>query len=196
MFWNNLKYILYLFLLISFLSFAAAFLVTTKVYYPHVLKPMDLQPEKVAAEEKISEKLVIKRFHTICGHFEELDPKTLTVNIADTNNIGVEELIREFPPEDGWILDFVEGKWIATQITDTLCVADRLKRHLRVVDEYIAVYQGPPTYKENLLFITEISIWDIPEKWREAILSGETFFNNEKELLQALDSLDEFRMSF
>ena len=196
MFWNNFKYILYLFLLISFLSFAAAFLVTTKVYYPHVLKPMDLQSVEFVAEEKIDEKLIVKRFYTICGHFEEVDTTTLAININDLNNINAEDLVREFPPEEGWNLDFTEGKWIATQIIDTLCTTDRLKRHLRVVDDYIAVYQGPPSYKENLLFITEISIWVIPEKWREAILSGETFFNNEKELLQALDSLDEFRMSF
>ena len=70
------------------------------------------------------------------------------------------------------------------------------KLHLRVLGDYIAVYQGASTYRENLLFITEISIWVIPEKWREAILSGETFFSDEKELLQALDSLDEFRIPF
>jgi len=70
------------------------------------------------------------------------------------------------------------------------------KLHLQIVGDYVAVYQGSSNYRENLLFITEISIWVIPEKWREAILSGETFFNDEKELLQALDSLDEFQVSF
>ena len=119
MFRDNLKDVLYSLLLVSFLSFVVAFLVTTIAYNP----PTDLQ--LAAAEEKINEKL-----------------------------------------------------------------------HLRVVGGYIAVYQGPSIYRENLLFITEIPIWVIPEKWREAILSGETFFNDEKELLQALDSLDEFRMTF
>lgn len=195
MFWANLKYLIYFFLLISLLSFAATFIITTKIYYPHILKPMDMQPIKVIAEEKNNEKLIIKRFHTNCGHFEEMSVSALA-KVIDLNNIKIEDLVKEFSPDDGWILDFTEGKWIATQIIDTLCPTDNLKRHLRVVDDYIAVYQGPPTYKENMLYITEISIWVIPDKWREAILSGETFFNNEKELLQALDSLDEFRMSF
>ena len=120
MFWNNLRYVLYSILLVSFLSFAVAFLITIMA---HNHSPTDLQP--AVAEENINEKL-----------------------------------------------------------------------QLRVVGDYIAVYQGPSTDRGNLLFITEIPIWVIPEKWREAILSGETFFNDEKELLQALDSLDEFRMTF
>jgi len=119
MFLGNFKYVLYSLLLASFLSFVAAFLITTMVHH----LPTDIQSS--AIEAKVSEKL-----------------------------------------------------------------------HLRVVGDYVAVYQGSSTYREKLLFITEIPIWVIPEKWREGILSGETFFNDEKELLQALDSLDEFRVSF
>ncbi len=196
MLWNKFKYVLFFFIFVSFLSFMTAFLITTNaLYLPHVLKPMEM-PLQVSAEENIDNKITIKRFHITCGHFEKIDFNNLELNIDNIEELDIEELLIKFPPEDGWILDLVEGKWVATQVIDLLCSVDRNKRHLRVVDDFIAVYQGPPTYKENLLYITEISIWDLPDKWRETIISGETYFEDEKDLLQALDSLDEFRMAF
>lgn len=197
MLWNRFKYVLYFFIFVSFLSFMTAFLITTKaVYLPQVLKPMELQPVKISAEDNTDNMLIIKKFHTTCGHFEKMNSSDLGLNIDNLDDLDIDLLVLYFPPEDGWILDFVENKWVATQIVDMLCSEDRNKRHLRVIDDFIAVYQGPPTYKENLLFITEISIWALPDKWRDTILSGETYFKDEQELLQALDSLDEFRMTF
>ncbi|KUO50645.1 MAG: hypothetical protein APF76_08340 [Desulfitibacter sp. BRH_c19] len=197
MLWNKFKYVLLFFIFVSLLSFVTAFLITTNVLnLPQALKPLEAQSVEVSAEEKIGDMITIKKFHTICGHFEELDSSNLELNVDNMDDLDIEELLIHFPPEDGWILDFVEGKWIATQVVDMLCSIDRDKRHLRVVDDFIAVYQGPPSYKENLLFITEIPIWALPDKWRENILSGATYFKDERELLQALDSLDEFRMAF
>lgn len=182
------KAILIMLLMVSLISFFVTFAVTTIVLHPSSPETVNLELVNVAVQDNQKPKVKVQRLYNICGHFQEID-----YDFSEFNVINEEDLRGLFKEDDGWTINFVDGQWIVTQTVNNLCPEEREKRHLRIIDDFIAVYQGTPHYKGDLLYITEISIWNIPDYWREKILFGETYFNNEKDLLQALDTLDEFR---
>ncbi len=182
------KAILVMFIMASVVSFLLTFFVTAKLLNPNSSSDaIYLQHINVAAEEDIP-LVLVQKYYNACGHYESLE-----YNFMEHEKVNEDFLKNIFSEKDDWTVEFVKGQWIVTQTVEGLCAKDREKRHLRVIDDLIAVYQGPPYYQGNLIYITEISIWDIPPEWRENILNGQTYFNGDKDLLHALDSLDEFK---
>lgn len=65
--------------------------------------------------------------------------------------------------------------------------------HLGLANGKVAVFQGPAGGNGPLIRELPIS-WDsLPPQWQEDIQQGLIEFKNEKELKEALDSLDEYR---
>ncbi|MDK2820174.1 MAG: hypothetical protein PWP31_139 [Clostridia bacterium] len=67
------------------------------------------------------------------------------------------------------------------------------KRHLAVKDGYIVIYEGPNGSQGKLLTVTDYKIDSLPVDWQNRIKNGQAEFNSENELLEALDSLDEYK---
>ncbi|MEW6621754.1 MAG: hypothetical protein AB1420_01235 [Bacillota bacterium] len=188
MLWTRYKHVITVFLIASLLSLLLAFTSTSRYLVSNILTDNNLKAIKTLVNNS-NEEVIVQKLFTVCGHIELVEKiENLGLKEIDEANLSI-----IFPPEDDWIIENIEGKWIVTQPVEKLCAVDLDKRHLRIVDNFISVYQGPPYFKDSLLFITDISIWDIPTHWREQIINGNTVFENEKELLQALDTLDEFR---
>lgn len=140
-------------------------------------------------EPRVREEPRMEKYYRACGHREPLPlPDGVKWKWA-----GKEELSILFPPSEGWRI-IQEGKrLVISQEVNGLCPADAPKRHLAVKDGLVAVYQGPAGSLGPLLRVTSLQFTSLPSHWREKIAKGEAEFNSEQEVLEALDSLDEFR---
>jgi hypothetical protein len=75
---------------------------------------------------------------------------------------------------------------------DGLCPKDEHKRHLGVAGEYVAVVKGPVGANGDLVEILDVRIDRLPEEWQTRVKAGNLNFSSEQELLEALDSIDEY----
>ncbi|NLW07596.1 MAG: hypothetical protein GX039_06415 [Clostridia bacterium] len=140
-----------------------------------------------AEEEKVEIK--VQKFYSDCGH---IIPTTLPAGLED-NWLPQSEADRSFLADAGWQLKQEDGYLQRTQEIDDLCPACWPKRHLGFHDGLVAIYQGPAGSLGQLEKVTGIKREALPPFWQQKIESGQAEFNNERELLQALDSLDEYR---
>ncbi|MDN5345196.1 MAG: hypothetical protein PWQ18_1310 [Clostridia bacterium] len=140
-------------------------------------------------EPRLQKEPYLERYYRACGH---KDPIPLPAGVQ-WNWAGKEELGILFPPSEGWRIFQEGGRLVISQEVDGLCPADTPKRHLAVKDDLVAVYQGPAGSLGPLLRVTNLQFTSLPPDWQEKITSGQAEFSSEQELLQALDSLDEFR---
>ncbi|WP_338835369.1 hypothetical protein [Neomoorella thermoacetica] len=131
----------------------------------------------------------LEKYYRGCGHTY---PLPLPPGIKWQGS-GKEEMTSLFPPAEGWRLRQEAGRLVATQEVDGLCPVCAPKRHLAVKDGLVAVYQGPAGTLGPLLKVTGLKISALPANWQSRIQAGEAEFNSEQELLEALDSLDEYR---
>lgn len=140
-------------------------------------------------EPRVLEEPRLEKYYRLCGHREALPlPAGVKWNWA-----GLEELHILFPASEGWRITWEGERLVITQEIDGLCPTDSPKRHLAVKDGMVAVYQGPAGSLGPLMRVTNIKVTALPRGWKEKIESGQVEFNSEKEMLEALDSLDEFR---
>lgn len=131
----------------------------------------------------------LEKYYRGCGHSYPLPlPAGVKWQWA-----GREEMTTLFPEAEGWRLTQETGRLVATQEVDGLCPACIPKRHLAVKDGLVAVYQGPAGTLGPLLRVTGLKLASLPANWQAQIQSGAAVFNSEQELLEALDSLDEYR---
>lgn len=131
----------------------------------------------------------LEKYYRACGHTYPLPlPAGVRWQWA-----GQKEMTALFPPSEGWRLTQEAGRLVATQEVDGLCPVCAPKRHLAVKDGLVAVYQGPAGSLGPLLKVTGLKITALPANWRSRIQAGGAEFNSEQELLEALDSLDEYR---
>ena len=73
------------------------------------------------------------------------------------------------------------------------CPDDLEKRHLKAVGDYVGIFIGPVSKEAELERIAQINIHKLPPEWKEKLLAEGMEFPNELEMLEALDSLDEFQ---
>ncbi|MGI9952681.1 hypothetical protein V3F56_10010 [Moorellaceae bacterium AZ2] len=132
---------------------------------------------------------VVERVYKDCGHREELP---LPVGM-DWRWAGKRELEVIFPPEEGWVIrQDKAGRFVISQEIQGLCPADDPKRHLAELDGRVAVYRGPAGSSGPLERVLDVQVAQLPADWQERIRRGQAEFQSEEELLQALDSLDEY----
>lgn len=94
---------------------------------------------------------------------------------------------------DGWALYHNNDQEITIfKNIDDLCPKDVHKRHLGVEGEYVAVLKGPVGVAGDLIEVLDIRIDRLPQEWRKKVKEGTLNFSSEQELLEALDSIDEY----
>ncbi|MDN5348516.1 MAG: hypothetical protein PWP65_2081 [Clostridia bacterium] len=130
-----------------------------------------------------------QRRYKFCGHMERIDlPPEIKKIWIQTGYAGSIEL-----PE-GWFIErSAGGRFIFIQEVAALCPKCAARRHLGEHEGWVAVFYGPAGSYGPLERVTPLKLEWLPESWRNRILSGRAEFADEAEMLQALDSLDEFR---
>ncbi|NLO90239.1 MAG: hypothetical protein GX088_07975 [Clostridia bacterium] len=143
----------------------------------------------IAAEdrvEKIFDVVEAQRVYDICGHKEPL-------NLGSISNVSIKELRETFPTKEGWNIEEKGNKLILAQKLNILCSKCEGERHLGAFGEYVAVIKGPPGVNGGYLEVTNIKIKELPLQWQEMIKKGELNFPSAEKMLEAMDSLDEYR---
>lgn len=129
----------------------------------------------------------ILRHYTLCDH------TTREEFYIDISQHNLAQLQAIYPAQEGWSLrQDPEGIRFSQELAE-LCPDDEKKRHLAVVGDYLAVFKGPVGVKGFLERITDIRIDSLPMEWQEKVYEGLLTFADEAELLEALDSLDEYQ---
>ncbi|MGI5824649.1 MAG: hypothetical protein ACOX7J_03670 [Bacillota bacterium] len=73
-----------------------------------------------------------------------------------------------------------------------LCDADSSKRTLRLTEKGIGIYEGPKSAEGRLLNEMELDTELLPEDMKKNLEDGGMEFGSEEELMETLDSLDEY----
>ncbi len=95
--------------------------------------------------------------------------------------------------KEGWaIYHNSDGSITISKNVEGVCPEDMKKRHLGVSGEYVAIYEGPVGVPGKLLKVLDVKVAKLPKEWQEKVKKGELNFSSEEELLQALDSIDEY----
>ncbi|MDS1029999.1 hypothetical protein RDV78_05755 [Bacillota bacterium LX-D] len=177
---------LYVFLgLVFFTSFLLVYLITS-VFQGLDLKRQKSTQAKAEANNLIAEVEVFKNY-LLCNHVVKENEFPLRIDDA---NMAL--LSKQYPVKQGWKINVEKSNKInITQDLKKLCPEDEEKRYLAVHNNYLAIYKGPMGYG-TLEKITEIKVTTLPKEWQEKAYRGELVFANEAELLEALDSLDEY----
>lgn len=110
--------------------------------------------------------------------------------MAEDEYPGVDE---ETLKAEGWTLYHNHDQSITIfKTVDKLCPEDAKKRHLGVSGEYVSIMEGPVGVDGDLLEVLDIKVANLPKEWQEKVKKGELNFSSEQELLEALDSIDEY----
>lgn len=149
------------------------------------LKDFTIQSAKAVYTSK---KVEIFKLYSTCGH--------LIKQAEDEINLGEQKEIdlgSEYPEDAGWNV-VIEGESIKLiQKLEGLCPKDEGVRWLGVQKGFLAIFQGPAYLDGPLLKITDIKVEGLPLEWQEKVYNKTLEFSTEFELLEALDSLDEYQ---
>ena len=136
---------------------------------------------------KKDSKIIFGNLYSSCQHLIE---QTVPVDIYGLN---VNELLRRFSPDDGWVVDNLNSNRIVIyQNVEGLCPDDASKRHLGSKGDYVAVFRGPIGINGGLERVTTIKLDQLPQQFEQKLINGELDFANENELMDALDTIDEY----
>jgi hypothetical protein len=134
--------------------------------------------------------VVVQDYYRLCGHTL---PGTLPPGLT-LSHFSYTELLQTYTLLQGWqVTAPVHGRLVLTRQKDELCPEDQKQRHLGLVGDYVAVYFGPPGSAGKVERVTEIKAGILPLGLGEKIQRGQFGFADEASLLQALDSLEEYR---
>ena len=113
-----------------------------------------------------------------------------------TRDVGLDDPIRDMNisklKEQGWSVYQGDNDVTIFKNMTGLCQACQGKRHLGIAGEYVAIYQGPVGVPGKQLEVLNIRVERLPTEWQEKVKRGELNFASEQELLEALDSIDEY----
>jgi hypothetical protein len=186
--WRKYKYVI---IAIPIVFFICLGLVYLSNYY--AAKNFNYQQETISykdANKPVYIQAIQKRY-TLCGHITPLEFQTEQLNV-----LNLEDLKRAFPAEAGWKIEpDPTGAITITQIIYGLCPVDAQKRHLGELAGFVSVYIGPAGTNGGLDRITNIKLINLPKDWQQLIKNNAIEFANEKDLLEALDNLDEYLSS-
>lgn len=107
--------------------------------------------------------------------------------------LTLENLQDYYPKNQGWnIYRTDDNEFIFSRNIDDICPDDKQFRHIGVTGEFVAVFEGPIGVEGRMIDQLDIKVSQLPEEWQEKVMKGELDFSSEKELLEALDSIDEY----
>jgi len=134
-------------------------------------------------------RVIIDDSYPACNH-------TVTHQLPPTSVLlgkDMTALARIYPKNEGWSLQLERSNTVHLRHRlEGLCPADDQKRHLSVINGYLAIYKGPAGLNGGLVRITSTPLKTLPPYIQDRIRGGTMEFTNEDELMQALDSFDEF----
>lgn len=155
--------------------------------------PSNLQKRAV---KKTFEKPVVSQdtdvffgtFYLTCNHLIKEQPDT------ELSGIALSELVKKYSPDEGWVVDTLNPKHIMIyKRKEGLCPGDAAKRHLGVKGDFVAVYRGPVGLNGGIERVTDIRVEELPVEFRAKLREGQLDFANEDELMDALDTIDEYK---
>ncbi|HHT62730.1 MAG: hypothetical protein ACOX4H_01810 [Bacillota bacterium] len=171
-------------------SFALSYWVAnSSLWQDYVKKPFVEQNLEINQAQAVgmipgSTKIKEEIYYTKCKH---LIQRELT---AEEDYPGASE---ETLKAQGWtIYHNHDGSITIFKTVDKLCPEDAKKRHLGVAGEFVSIIEGPVGVDGEVLEILDIKVANLPKEWQEKVRKGELDFSSEQELLEALDSIDEY----
>ncbi|MCR6546811.1 hypothetical protein [Dehalobacterium formicoaceticum] len=171
-------------------SFAASFLFADHTFWHNESKkPLygnSLRDNQTQTVGMIPENATIKEeiYYTQCQHLIQKEI------IAGEAYPGMDE---DALRAAGWALYHNNDREITIfKNIDGLCPKDEHKRHLGAVGEYVAVLKGPVGVTGELVEVLDIRIDRLPQEWQTKVKEGTLNFSSEQELLEAMDSIDEY----
>jgi hypothetical protein len=114
-----------------------------------------------------------------------------SASVLDEQVYSVLDLMRQYPPQQGWKVSRDGGEVIFTRTVDGLSPADQGKSHLGEKGGYLAVIRGPAGVNGGLIRVTTIRLSSLPDEYRQQAQEGTLDLPDEISLLQILESLDE-----
>ena len=149
------------------------------------------QPRLAGEQEVISELppritadtvLRCQTYHSLCGHTTEENPADNSAFMG----MGSDDLTAQ-----GWQAQWQGEQLYLSRESGDFCPLDAQKRHLRLINQQLAIYAGPLLGGGELLRVLETPLYAIPVRWLAQLTSVGIEFKDEETLLMALDSLDE-----
>ncbi|WP_227765820.1 hypothetical protein [Zhaonella formicivorans] len=184
--WDKYSYIYLALGIIAILSFTLFYFITPGLIAPDFTSEIK-ETEPASVKDESLGLVEIYKHYEICNHtVKEQEFKT----ILDDKRLA--ELKIQFPSEEGWSIESNLNSVRIERRIDELCPEDAEKRHLAAAGEFLAVFKGPVGVNGGLERITDIRIQSLPAEWQEKVYRGLLDFSSEAELLEALDSLDEY----
>ncbi|MEL7566527.1 MAG: hypothetical protein AAGU27_16835 [Dehalobacterium sp.] len=190
MFFKKIGWIGITFVAAWFVSFAIAFwLFNSSFWHDVVKKPLEEQNPEINQIQSVGNipgntKIIEEIYYTRCRHLEQREI------IAEDEYPGFNE---EALKSAGWTLYHNnDGSITIFKNVDGLCSVDANKRHLGVSGEFVSILEGPVGIEGDPLEVLDIRVDRLPKEWQEKVRKGELDFSSEQELLEALDSIDEY----
>lgn len=182
---RNNRYLFYVLAFFALLCFVIIFSFTTDLI---TIKQLPQQQEAQWSLASTTDwgKVEILRHYLLCNHITQ---EEFSLDFSQSNLIQLQKV---YPSQEGWTYEQDSNKIRFSQEIEELCPQDAQKRHVAVVGDFLAVFQGPVGAKGKLERITDIKIKNLPLEWQEKVYKGHLSFADEVELLEALDSLDEY----
>lgn len=172
------------------ISFALSFWVANSSFWQDVVKkPLANQNIEMGQAQTVGmipgdTKIKEEIYYSRCKHLEKRE-----IIAADVYPGSNEEELEA----QGWtIYHHDDGSITIFKNVDGLCTEDRKKRHLGVSGEYVSVLEGPVGVSGDVLQVLDIKVAKLPKEWQDKVRKGELSFSSEQELLEALDSIDEY----
>lgn len=178
------------FIVAGLVSFAVVFWLSNSSFWHDVVKkPLEEQKLEINQAQTVgmipgNTKIIEEIYYTRCKHLEQREI------IAEDVYPGFDE---EALKSAGWTLYHNnDGSITIFKNVDGLCSNDVNKRHLGISGEYVSILEGPVGVEGDPLEVLDIKIARLPKEWQEKVRKGELDFSSEQELLEALDSIDEY----
>jgi hypothetical protein len=133
-------------------------------------------------------KIQLFKLYDGCGHL--IEQKEYELEPSEFEKLSI---YSRYPAEEGWSIIFEGDTVKAIESVGGLCPTDGEMRHLGVEKGFLAIYLGPSHLNGPIYKTTRIKIKKLPVELQEKIYDRSIEFKRESELLEALDSLDEYQ---
>ncbi|MGB9792100.1 MAG: hypothetical protein ACPLTR_05920 [Thermacetogeniaceae bacterium] len=124
--------------------------------------------------------------YTVCGHERE-NP----VKLTHREVLTVGDLLKLYPPKEGWKIEWLSGKIELRRQEEALCPSCQKKSHVGRKGDFVAVIRGPVGVDGGIIRVTPIKLSSLPQTIRKEVEKGTLDVPDEKVLMQILDSLEE-----
>ncbi|MGI6684972.1 MAG: hypothetical protein ACOX47_05765 [Bacillota bacterium] len=190
MFRKRISWIVLTFALAWLVSFTLSYWVADSTFWKdYIKKPLIEQNPVINQAQAVgmipgNTKIKEEIYYTKCKHLIQRE-----IMAEEAYPEANEETLKA----EGWTLYHNrDGSITIFKNVDGLCPEDAQKRHLGVSEEFVCIIEGPVGVDGDILEILDIKVNNLPQEWQDKVRKGELDFSSEQELLEALDSIDEY----